>query len=30
VRAYISSVVHKLGMKDRHEALSVFRDASNA
>jgi DNA-binding NarL/FixJ family response regulator len=30
VRAYISSVVQKLGVKDRHEAVSFLRDASNA
>jgi DNA-binding NarL/FixJ family response regulator len=29
VRAHISSVVQKLGVKDRHEAVSFFRDASN-
>jgi DNA-binding NarL/FixJ family response regulator len=29
VRAHISSVVQKLGVEDRHEAVSFFRDASN-
>lgn len=30
VRAHISAVVQKLGVKDRHEAVSFFREASNA
>jgi DNA-binding NarL/FixJ family response regulator len=30
VRAHISAVVQKLGVKDRHEAVSFFRDAANA
>jgi DNA-binding NarL/FixJ family response regulator len=29
VRAHISAVVQKLGVKDRHEAVSFFREASN-
>jgi DNA-binding NarL/FixJ family response regulator len=30
VRAHISAVVQKLGVKDRHEAVSFFREASHA
>jgi DNA-binding NarL/FixJ family response regulator len=30
VRAHISAVVQKLGVKDRHEAVSFFHDATNA
>lgn len=30
VRAHISAVVQKLGVSDRHEAVSFFREASNA
>ena len=30
VRAHISALVLKLGVKDRHEAVSFFREASNA
>ena len=30
VRAHISAVVQKLGVRDRHEAVSFFRDAANA
>lgn len=30
VRAHISAVVQKLGVKDRHEAVSFFHDAANA
>jgi DNA-binding NarL/FixJ family response regulator len=30
VRAHISSVVQKLGVKDRHEAVSFFQEASNS
>lgn len=30
VRAHISAVVQKLGVKDRQEAVSFFREASNA
>lgn len=30
VRAHISAVVQKLGVKDRHEAVSFFRDTTNA
>jgi DNA-binding NarL/FixJ family response regulator len=29
VRAHISAVVQKLGVKDRHEAVAFFHDASN-
>jgi DNA-binding NarL/FixJ family response regulator len=29
VRAHISALVQKLGVKDRHEAVSFFREASN-
>jgi DNA-binding NarL/FixJ family response regulator len=29
VRAHISAVVQKLGVKDRHEAVSFFREAAN-
>lgn len=30
VRAHISAVVQKLGVRDRHEAVSFFHDAANA
>ena len=30
VRAHISAVVQKLGVKDRHEAVAFFQDAANA
>ena len=30
VRAHISAVVQKLGVKDRHEAVAFFEDAANA
>jgi DNA-binding NarL/FixJ family response regulator len=29
VRAHISAVVQKLGVRDRHEAIAFFRDAAN-
>ena len=29
VRAHISSVVQKLGVKDRHEAVSFFHETAN-
>jgi DNA-binding NarL/FixJ family response regulator len=30
VRAHISAVVQKLGVKDRHEAVAFFRETANS